>query len=91
MQAVTAKTKREDLFREIVNAFRQWPKLDRSVFAQAHYHGQSAKAISRSFNLDVEEVSTILKQCDRQLNVSLRNFAKAVAGNIPLSQRRLPV
>jgi hypothetical protein len=74
MKAVFSKAKREDLFREIVGIFRQWPELDRTVFFQAHYHGKSVETISRSLNMDVEEVSIILKQCDRQLNASLRNF-----------------
>jgi len=74
MPAVYSKTKRDDLFREIVSVFRQWPELERIVFCQAHYHGKSVEAISRSLNLNVEEVHALLNQCDCQLNASLRNF-----------------
>jgi len=77
MSAVTAKIKREDLFQEISNVLRQWPELERRVFSQAHYHGQSLEAISHSLELDVEEVSAILKRCDRQLHASLRDFRES--------------
>jgi hypothetical protein len=81
MPAVIEQIKRKDLFQGIFNAIRQWPELDRSIFAQAHYHGKSAEAISRSFKLDVEKVNTILKQCDRRLYTSLRNFRKSSCEN----------
>jgi DNA-directed RNA polymerase specialized sigma24 family protein len=76
MLSVNAKTKREDLIQEIFNALHQWPELERRVFAQAHYHGQSLEAISCSHRLDVEEVIMILKRCDRRLHTSLREFRK---------------
>ena len=71
---VAEKMKREDLFQEISDALHQWPELEQTIFSEAHYHGQSPESISRSFQLDVEEVSAILKQCDRRLHASLRNF-----------------
>jgi len=74
MSAHNAKIKREDLIQEIFNTLSQWPEIERRIFTQAHYHGQSREAISRSLGLDIEEVSTILKQCDRQLHTSLREF-----------------
>jgi hypothetical protein len=74
MPVGTAKIRRENLFQEISSVFRQWPELERRVFSQAHYYGQSLDAISRSLQLDVEEVGTILKHCDRRLHASLRNF-----------------
>jgi len=74
MLAVIEKRKREDLFREIFHAVRQWPELERKVFTLAHYHGQSLEDISRSLKLDFEEVDAILKQCERGLHRSLRNF-----------------
>ena len=76
MLSVIAKIKREDLIQEIFNAIRQWPELERRVFAQAHYHGQSLEAISRSHRLDVGEVSMILKRCERRLHTFLREFRK---------------
>jgi hypothetical protein len=76
MPAVISKIDRENLFQEICNTLRQWPELERRIFSQAHYHGQSLEAISRSLQLDVEEVSTILKECDCRLNASIRNFRK---------------
>jgi hypothetical protein len=77
MRAVIAGTKRETLLREIYNAFLQWPELDRRIFSQAHYGGQSPQAISRSLQLDVEEVSATLKQCERRLYISLGSFRKS--------------
>jgi DNA-directed RNA polymerase specialized sigma24 family protein len=77
MRGVIAGAEREDLLREIHNAFLQWPELERRIFSQAHYYGQSPEAISRSVQLDVEEVSTILKQCQRRLYASLRSFRKS--------------
>ena len=74
---MNTKMKREDLIQEIFNAIRQWPELERRVFAQAHYHGQSLEAISRSHRLDVEEVGMILKRCDCRLHASLREFRKS--------------
>ena len=77
MLAVNAKIKREDLIQGIFNALRQWPELERRVFTQAHYHGQSLEAISHSHRLDVGEVSMILKRCDRRLHTFLREFRKS--------------
>lgn len=74
MSAVMLKGKREDLFREIFNVLRKWPDLDRRVFSQAHYKGQSPETISGSLNLDVNEVSSILRKCDRELLASLKGF-----------------
>jgi hypothetical protein len=77
MRAVFAGKEREALLQEIHNAFLQWPELERRIFSQAHYCGQSPEAISRSLQLDVEEVGTILKQCERRLYASLRSFRKS--------------
>jgi DNA-directed RNA polymerase specialized sigma24 family protein len=77
MRAVIATTKRETLLQEIHNAFLQWPELERRIFSQAHYYGQSPEAISRSLQLDVEEVHATLKQCERRLYTSLRSFRKS--------------
>ena len=71
MRAIIAGTKRETLLQEIHNAFLQWPELERKIFAQAHYYGQSPEAISRSLQLDAEEVRATLKQCERRLYTSL--------------------
>jgi DNA-directed RNA polymerase specialized sigma24 family protein len=81
MLDVNSNINREDLFQEIRNTLFEWPELDRRVFSQAHYNGESLETISRSLQLNVEEVSTILKECDRRLNESIRNFRKEVAGD----------
>ena len=39
MLAVIADYKREDLFREISDAYHRWSELERRVFVQSHYHG----------------------------------------------------
>jgi DNA-directed RNA polymerase specialized sigma24 family protein len=78
MRAVIAGTKRETLLQEINNALLQWPELERRIFSQAHYHGQSPEAISRSLQLDVEEVSSILRRCESRLYASLRSFRKSI-------------
>ena len=77
MRTVIAKIEREDLCQNIINIFRQWPDIERRIFYQTHYCGQSLEAISRSFKLDMEEVSMILEQCDSLLHTSLRKFRKA--------------
>jgi DNA-directed RNA polymerase specialized sigma24 family protein len=74
MSAVILKGKREDLFREISNVLQKWPDRERRIFARAHYQGQSPESISHSLELDVNEVSSILKKCDRELLDSLRGF-----------------
>jgi DNA-directed RNA polymerase specialized sigma24 family protein len=84
MSAVVLDRKREDLFREISNVLRKWPDLERRIFDQAHYHGQSPESISRSFKMDVEKVSSILKRCDHELHTSLREFRKGGIGKAPL-------
>ena len=64
----------ENLFRSILDALNRWPDLERKIFVQAHYDGQSLKAIAHSLQLDVEEVGTILRRCDRRLYDSLSNL-----------------
>jgi DNA-directed RNA polymerase specialized sigma24 family protein len=71
MYPIIPATEREHLFQEILDILRQWPELDRRVFFQAHYGGQSPEAISRSLPLDVKKVSAILQQCDSRLHASL--------------------
>jgi DNA-directed RNA polymerase specialized sigma24 family protein len=73
MSAGIEKTRRGILIQEIISALDQWPERDRSVFSQAHYQGQSVEDISRSLQLDAEEVQQILKLCERRLHASLRN------------------
>ncbi|MEJ2245100.1 MAG: hypothetical protein P8Y80_03280 [Acidobacteriota bacterium] len=84
MSGAIIKSEREELFREIANALQEWPDLERRIFAQAHYHGQSPESISHSLKLDVEKVSTILQQCDRKLQTSLREFRKGGRFRAPL-------
>jgi len=74
MSAVIIKRNREDLLQEISNIFHKWTDLERSIFAQAHYYGQSPESISYSLKMEVDRVRTILKQCDRKLHTSLREF-----------------
>jgi DNA-directed RNA polymerase specialized sigma24 family protein len=78
------KMKRENLFQSIFDALNRWPDLERKIFVQAHYDGQSVKAIARSLQLDVEEVSTILRRCDRRLYASLNSFRKSDCGKPPI-------
>ena len=80
MPAVISKMKREDLFQEISDVIRQWPELERRIFSQAHYQGQSPEAISKSLKLNVEEVDSILRHCDLRLYSSLRDFRKSSSG-----------
>jgi len=74
MPGIITKRRRENLFQEIFNVLRQWPELERRVFYEAHYRGQSAEAISRSLQMDLQTVGSILQQCDSRLHASLRNF-----------------
>jgi DNA-directed RNA polymerase specialized sigma24 family protein len=84
MSIAIINSKREELFGEIANVLQEWPDLERRIFTQAHYHGQSPESISHSLKLDVEKVSTILKQCDRKLQTSLREFRKGGSFSAPL-------
>ena len=94
MSAVILKRKREDLFMEIANTLHEWPDLERRIFSQAHYHGQSPESISRSFKLDVDKVIRILRQCDRKLQNSLRKFRMSCSCSPalipPCAERPLP-
>jgi|WetSurMetagenome_2_1015567.scaffolds.fasta_scaffold38591_2 DNA-directed RNA polymerase specialized sigma24 family protein len=74
MQSIIARIERENLATEILNALYRWPELDRQIFSQAHYRGQSLETISRSVQLGVDEVRDILKRCDRRLHESLKAF-----------------
>jgi DNA-directed RNA polymerase specialized sigma24 family protein len=85
MTDVIAGIKREALLKEISAAIRQWSELERRIFSQAHYQGQSIEAISCSLQLDVEQVNTILKQCDRRLYAFLRSFRKNSRENSSLA------
>jgi DNA-directed RNA polymerase specialized sigma24 family protein len=76
MPGVSSNIDREDLFQEICNTLLKLPELERSVFSQARYCGQSPEAISLSFQMDVKAVHAILKECDRRLNASIRNLRK---------------
>ncbi|MBN2242041.1 MAG: sigma-70 family RNA polymerase sigma factor [Acidobacteria bacterium] len=78
MPVVKLKGKREDLFREIYSVLQKWPDLERKVFARAHYQGQSPEIISDSLKLDVSEVSSILRRCDRELLHSLRGYSGSI-------------
>ena len=80
MRAVIANQEHNHLLQEIFVALRQWPDLDRRVFFLSHYRGQSVETISRSLQLEVDDVSTILKQCDLRLHASLRNFRESNSG-----------
>ena len=77
MPAVAAKINRDDLLRKIFGVLGQFSELERNVFARSHYHGQSLKTISRSLKLEAGEVKAILRQCDRRLYASLREFRKS--------------
>ena len=74
MSAVIFKGNRENLCREISNVLQKWPELERRIFARAHYQGQSPESISHSLKLDVNKVSSILRNCDKDLLNSLREF-----------------
>jgi len=84
MFAVIEGMEREGLLQEISKALHQWPELERTVFSQAHYNGKSVEAISRSLQLDREQVSGILKQCERRLHDSLIDFRKSHCGRLSL-------
>jgi DNA-directed RNA polymerase specialized sigma24 family protein len=79
MPAFSVKIGRDDLLREISSILLKWPELERRVFAQAHYHGQSPEAISRSLQLDEKRVRMILQQCDGRLHAALRDFRQPAA------------
>jgi DNA-directed RNA polymerase specialized sigma24 family protein len=88
MSAGIDTTKREILIQEIMGALGQWPEKERNVFSQAHYQGQSVEAISRSLQLDMEEVRKILKLCERRLHASLRDLSKSDRAPLSLPATR---
>jgi DNA-directed RNA polymerase specialized sigma24 family protein len=75
----SAKIGRDDLLNEISRILLKWPELERRVFSQAHYYGQSPEAISSSLRLDEKRVRTILQQCDSRLHAALRDFRQPAA------------
>jgi DNA-directed RNA polymerase specialized sigma24 family protein len=79
MPAYSVKIGRDDLLREISSILLKWPELERRVFSQAHYYGQSPEVISRSLRLDEKRVRTILQQCDGRLHAALRDFRQPAA------------
>jgi DNA-directed RNA polymerase specialized sigma24 family protein len=79
MPALDAKRGRDDLLSEISNVLLKWSELERIVFSQAHYRGQSLEAISRSLQLDEEKVRAILRQCDDHLYAALKDFRQHAA------------
>ena len=74
MSTLLVKGKREDLFQKITGVLYTWTDLERTVFFQSHYQGQSVESISRSLKVDESIVHTILKKCERELYASLRGF-----------------
>ena len=80
MKIMAEAMQREVLFRVILDTQREWPNLDRQIFAQAHYHGQSIETISRTLNLNMEEVRRILLHCNRELYAALRRFRESDVG-----------
>jgi DNA-directed RNA polymerase specialized sigma24 family protein len=91
MLAAIAGIKRESLLQEIFAILLQWPELDRRIFSQAHYYGQSPEAISRSLQLDVKEVSAVLKYCDRRLYASLSSLRKTGMARLTGAERDLRI
>jgi len=65
---------RDMMVRTIVDAIREWPEKDRSMFIQAHYRGLNLEEISHSSGMKVSEVRRILGQCERRLHDALRRF-----------------
>jgi DNA-directed RNA polymerase specialized sigma24 family protein len=92
MSVAIEKTKREGLIKEIISVLDQWPERERSIFSQAHYEGQSVDAISRSLQLNVEEVQQILRLCERRLHASLKNLQQVdcEAPSLPAVQTARP-
>jgi DNA-directed RNA polymerase specialized sigma24 family protein len=83
MLGANEQMKREDLFQEILDSVREWPKRDQWIFAQSHYHGRSLKMISISLHLDAEEVRVVLQHCNRELYAKLRKFRESEYGKSP--------
>jgi DNA-directed RNA polymerase specialized sigma subunit len=78
------KMKRENLAQSIFGVLNRWPELERCIFSRAHYNGQSVNDIAHILQLDVEEVRTILRHCDRRLYASLDTFRKSDCERLPI-------
>ncbi len=68
---------RNGLSEAILNVLRSWPLLERQVFTESHYRGESPERISISLGLSVSEVRSILEQCNRRLRQSLKAFRRS--------------
>jgi DNA-directed RNA polymerase specialized sigma24 family protein len=74
MPVANETMRREEIFQGILDTMRKWPSLDRQIFVQAHYHGQSVETISSALKLNEAEVCQILHQCDSDLYAALKQF-----------------
>ncbi len=73
---------RNGLSEAIVNVLESWPALDRQVFTQSHYRGESVESISKSLGLSVSDVRSILEQCSRRLRQSLKAFRSSALDSL---------
>lgn len=74
----------------ILAELKSWPDLHRQIFVQSHYRGQSLEQASRCFGLQVSEVRTILRQCERKLSAALRAFRGLSLESDLTSDMRMP-
>ncbi len=72
--SLTMERTRNGLSEAIVSVLKSWPLLERQVFTQSHYRGESAEHISVALGLSVSEVRSILEQCNTRLRKSLKGF-----------------
>ncbi len=81
---------RYGLSEAIVNVLESWPELERRVFTQSHYRGDSVEVISLSVGLSVSEVRSILEQCNRRLRQSLMAFWRSSVDSPRPAAKRNP-
>ncbi len=74
---------RELLRERILDVLKSWPDVDRRVFVQSHYRGESPEAISISLGLKAGEVRLILGHCERSLRAALKAFRDGSAEEEP--------
>lgn len=83
MPATNARKGRESLFQEILNILHQWPELERRIFCEAHYRGQSPEQVAQEFHMRTQQVRRILRQCDHRLHAALQNYRAAHRSTAP--------
>ncbi len=73
---------RELLSQAIVDSLKSWPEFQRRIFIEIHYGGRSVEEVSRTLGLSRNEVTQILKHCERKLYRALKTLRDEASGDM---------